>query len=39
MKNNEKIKVIDKIYINGEFIKPNGTESMDIINPSTKEII
>lgn len=39
MKNNEKIKVIDRIYLNGEFIKPNGTESMDIINPSTKEMI
>lgn len=39
MKNNEKVKVIDRIYINGEFLKPNGTESMSIINPSTKEVI
>ena len=35
----KKIKVIDKIYINGEFVKPDGTESMNIINPSTKEVV
>lgn len=39
MENSKKTNLIDKIYINGEFVKPKGTESMNIINPSTKEII
>ncbi|QGQ97679.1 aldehyde dehydrogenase family protein [Paenibacillus psychroresistens] len=30
---------IDQIYINGKFVKPNGTEILDLINPATKEII
>ncbi len=33
------MKIIDKIYINGQFIKPQGTEVIDIINPSTREVI
>jgi aldehyde dehydrogenase (NAD+) len=33
------MKVIDTIYINGEFIKPHGTEVADLINPSTNEVI
>jgi aldehyde dehydrogenase (NAD+) len=33
MNRNAKIKLIDKVYINGEFVKPDGTERMDIINP------
>jgi aldehyde dehydrogenase (NAD+) len=39
MEDNRKFKLINKIYINGEFVKPNGTEAMNIINPSKKEII
>ena len=30
---------IDKFYINGEFITPDGDEKIDLINPSTEEII
>ncbi|CAM4444084.1 aldehyde dehydrogenase (NAD+) [Paenibacillus endophyticus] len=30
---------IDQLYINGQFVIPNGTEVQDLINPSTKEII
>ncbi|ANE48176.1 aldehyde dehydrogenase [Paenibacillus swuensis] len=33
------MKKINQIYINGRFVKPNGTEVHDLINPSTKEII
>ncbi|WP_274653191.1 aldehyde dehydrogenase family protein [Paenibacillus humicola] len=33
------MKRIDRIYINGQFIRPNGTEEMDLVNPSTKEVI
>ena len=30
---------IDKFYINGEFITADGDEKIDLINPSTEEII
>ena len=30
---------IDKIYINGQFVKPQGTETIDIINPTNNEVI
>ncbi|MDR1460671.1 MAG: aldehyde dehydrogenase family protein [Campylobacteraceae bacterium] len=33
------MKIIDKVYINGEFIKPHGTKTMDIINPDTLDIL
>ncbi|MBW7453884.1 aldehyde dehydrogenase family protein [Paenibacillus sepulcri] len=33
------MKIIDQLYINGQFVKPHGTEIQDLINPSTKEII
>lgn len=33
------MKIIDQIYINGGFIAPNGTDTMNLINPSTKEVI
>lgn len=33
------MKIIDHIYINGKFVKPNGTEVQEIINPTTNEII
>lgn len=39
MDENNKIKLIDKVYINGEFVKPIGTERINIINPSTEKII
>ncbi|WP_300689359.1 aldehyde dehydrogenase family protein [Chryseobacterium sp.] len=29
------MKVINKIYINGEFITPNGTEILELINPTS----
>lgn len=33
------MKIIDRIYINGEFVKPKGTQVFDLINPTnnTKE--
>lgn len=31
------MKTIDKIYINGEFVKPKGTEYFDLISPTTNE--
>lgn len=33
------MKTIDKLYINGEFVTPHGTEKFDLINPSTNELI
>ncbi|PZR23045.1 MAG: aldehyde dehydrogenase family protein [Citrobacter freundii] len=33
------MKTIDKIYINGEFVTPHGTEEFDLINPTTNELI
>lgn len=29
--------LINKIYVNGEFVSPHGKETMDLINPSTNE--
>jgi aldehyde dehydrogenase (NAD+) len=31
--------VIDKVYIDGEFVTPNGTEMADLHNPATGEVI
>lgn len=31
------MKTIDKIYINGEFITPEGSEYFDLISPTTNE--
>ncbi|MDR0579520.1 MAG: aldehyde dehydrogenase family protein [Campylobacteraceae bacterium] len=33
------MKIIDKVYVNGEFIKPYGTKVMNIINPDTLKIL
>jgi len=33
------MKTIDKIYINGEFVKPHGTELFDLINPTDNTLI
>jgi len=33
------IRTVDKIYINGEFVTPHGTELFDLINPSTNQLI
>ncbi|MDR0666681.1 MAG: aldehyde dehydrogenase family protein [Campylobacteraceae bacterium] len=30
---------IDKVYINGEFVKPHGTKTLTLINPDTLEAI
>src|SRR5580700_5471329 len=31
--------VIDKIYIDGEFVTPHGTELFDLFNPATGKLI
>lgn len=33
------MKTVNKVYINGEFVTPHGTEIFDIINPSTNQKI
>lgn len=33
------MKTIDHIYVNGEFIKPQGTEIFELISPLTNEVI
>ncbi|MEZ0006636.1 aldehyde dehydrogenase (NAD+) [Flavobacterium sp. 28YEA47A] len=33
------MKTIDKIYINGEFVKPKGNQVFDLISPSTNQLI
>jgi aldehyde dehydrogenase (NAD+) len=33
------VKIIDQIYINGQFVKPHGTERFELINPSINEVI
>jgi aldehyde dehydrogenase (NAD+) len=33
------MKIINKIYINGQFISPIGQDVIDLINPSNKEVI
>jgi len=33
------MKTINKIYINGEFVTPHGTETLDLINPSNNQKI
>ena len=29
----------DKIYINGQWVKPNSEKWIEVINPATKEVI
>ncbi|MDR1555230.1 MAG: aldehyde dehydrogenase family protein [Campylobacteraceae bacterium] len=33
------MKIIDRVYVNGEFIKPYGTKTMNLINPDTLDIL
>lgn len=33
------MKTIENIYINGAFVKPHGTETFDLINPSNRQLI
>lgn len=33
------MKTIDKIYINGEFVKPKGNQVFDLISPTTNQLI
>ena len=33
------MKIIDKIYINGTFVTPHGSEIFDLINPSVNRVI
>src|SRR5258708_34720033 len=35
----ESMNIINKIYINGQFVSPIGQDVIDIINPSNKEVI
>jgi aldehyde dehydrogenase (NAD+) len=33
------VKVLDKLYINGKWVKPEGTGFLDVINPATEEVL
>lgn len=33
------MKTVEHIYINGKFIKPHGTEVLELVNPSTSAAI
>ena len=33
------MKTIDKIYVNGAFVTPHGTELFDLINPTTNKVM
>lgn len=33
------MKKVEQIYINGKFVKPHGTEVMDLVSPINKEVI
>jgi aldehyde dehydrogenase (NAD+) len=33
------MKIIDKIYINGQFVTPHGSEISDLINPTVNQVI
>ena len=33
------MRIIDKIYIDGQFVTPHGTEMFDLFNPATEERI
>ncbi|WP_292009894.1 aldehyde dehydrogenase family protein [Chryseobacterium sp.] len=33
------MKLINEIYINGKFVEPHGTETFDLINPTTQELL
>lgn len=33
------MKTIDKMYVNGEFVTPHGTELFDLINPANNQLI
>ena len=33
------MRLINEIYINGQFVKPNGTETFDLISPATQELL
>ena len=33
------MKIIDKIYVNGQFVTPHGSEISDLINPSVNQVI
>jgi len=33
------MKIIDQIYINGEFVSPHGTATFDLISPSSNKLI
>jgi aldehyde dehydrogenase (NAD+) len=32
------MQILDKFYINGTWVKPNGTQAMDVINPANEEV-
>jgi aldehyde dehydrogenase (NAD+) len=33
------MKIVDKIYVNGAFVKPHGTATFDLINPTSQELL
>jgi len=33
------MRLINEIYINGEFVKPHGAETFDLISPTTQELL
>lgn len=33
------MKVVNKIYVNGKFVVPQGEETMDLFNPTNNEVI
>ena len=33
------MRILDKVFINGEFIAPHGTETMELKNPASGELI
>jgi len=33
------MKIVDKIYVNGAFVKPHGTVTFDLISPATQELL
>jgi aldehyde dehydrogenase (NAD+) len=33
------MKQINQIYVNGQFVEPHGKTILDLINPSTRQVI
>ncbi|SET12124.1 aldehyde dehydrogenase family protein [Paenibacillus sp. NFR01] len=37
--NEQELRVINRMYVNGEFVRPQGTEEMELINPANRKVI